>query len=305
MKRKFETAEEEHGDFLALSLSSSSSSSLSPPKPSLSSPPLSLPLQYTSFPSSSHSNFSSAPSSSNLNHHDYSIPMQNTAYPERPFFPPSITDPLFFLNPQQVVTEPVLSLPATQPYSSLNPNPSRRRISRNPNPHGPDGDEKSEIPTPFPWGKNRRAMVQSLRYLRENQILTITGMVQCKTCESSCEMGFDLEAKFAEVSTFFAMNECNMYDRAPRVWTTPILPICKNCGNSVRPVVSEKKRSINWLFLFLGQMLGCCTLEQLKYFCKHNGIFRTGSKDRILYLTYIGLGKQVDPTGPFGYHLMS
>lgn len=112
-------------------------------------------------------------------------------------------------------------------------------------------------------------------------------------------MGFNLETKFAEVSNFIAKNRGEMHDRAPHEWMYPILPVCENCGNSVRPVVSEKKRSINWLFLLLGQMLGCCTLEQLKYFCKHTKIFRTGAKDRILYLAYLGLCKQLDPTGPF------
>ncbi|KAH7510958.1 hypothetical protein FEM48_ZijujUnG0061700 [Ziziphus jujuba var. spinosa] len=47
------------------------------------------------------------------------------------------------------------------------------------------------------------------------------------------------------------------------------------------------------------EMLGCCTLEQLKYFCKHTKNHRTGAKDRVLYLTYLGLCKQLDPTGPF------
>ncbi|THG02676.1 hypothetical protein TEA_012074 [Camellia sinensis var. sinensis] len=76
---------------------------------------------------------------------------------------------------------------------------------------------------------------------------------------------------------------------------------CKFCEqeNNAKPVISEKKKSINWLFLLLGQMIGCCTLEQLKYFCKHTKNHRTGAKDRVLYLTYLGLCKQLDPNGPF------
>lgn len=38
-------------------------------------------------------------------------------------------------------------------------------------------------------------------------------------------------------------------------------------GNSVKP--SHRKKFINWLFLLLGQMLGYCTLQQLKYLFKH------------------------------------
>ncbi|WOH09609.1 hypothetical protein DCAR_0729067 [Daucus carota subsp. sativus] len=47
------------------------------------------------------------------------------------------------------------------------------------------------------------------------------------------------------------------------------------------------------------QMLGCCTVEQLKYFCKHTKNHRTGAKDRVLYLTYLAICKQLDPKGPF------
>jgi hypothetical protein len=46
-------------------------------------------------------------------------------------------------------------------------------------------------------------------------------------------------------------------------------------------------------------MLGCCTLDQLKYFCKHTKNHRTGAKDRVLFLAYLGLCKQLDPNGPF------
>ncbi|XP_028777098.1 uncharacterized protein LOC114733769 [Neltuma alba] len=298
MKRhEFKGAEEEDHDLLELSLSSSSSS-----KPNLlPSPPLSLSSQCPSFPSLPHPNFPSASSSSSPNL-QYSYSTQDLAYPTTLFPPPLSTHPLFFNNPQ-LITEPAPLLPTTQPRLSLSANPGQRaglclqsRISRNPN-RRPRGAKSETIPPPFPWATDRRAMVHSLRYLRDNQMLTITGIVQCRTCESSYEMGFDLEAKFAEVSTFITINKCNMYNRAPKVWLSPILPICKNCGNSVRPVVSEKKRSINWLFLFLGQMLGCCTLEQLKYYCKHTGNFRTGAKDRILYITYLGLREQLQPSG--------
>ncbi|EEF43292.1 hypothetical protein RCOM_0937400 [Ricinus communis] len=123
----------------------------------------------------------------------------------------------------------------------------------------------------------------------------------CKRCEKQYELGFNLREKFVEVGTFIAENKNSMHDRAPGVWMTPALPTCKYCDqeNSVKPVICDKKKGINWLFLLLGQMLGCCTLEQLKYFCKHTKNHRTGAKDRVLYLTYLGLCKQLDPNGPF------
>lgn len=144
-------------------------------------------------------------------------------------------------------------------------------------------------------------MVHSLEYLYSRQIVTITGEVQCKRCERQYKMEYNLKEKFLEVGSFIAGNKSTMRDRAPSVWMNPVLPPCKFCEqeNSAKPIIGEKKKVINWLFLLLGQMLGCCTLEQLKYFCKHTKNHRTGAKDRVLYLTYLGLCKQLDPKGPF------
>uniref|UniRef100_A0A0E0JMR1 DUF7086 domain-containing protein n=1 Tax=Oryza punctata TaxID=4537 RepID=A0A0E0JMR1_ORYPU len=58
-------------------------------------------------------------------------------------------------------------------------------------------------------------------------------------------------------------------------------------------------RETNWLFLFLGQMLGCCTLEGLKFFCKNTKNHCTGAKNRVLYYAYIEMCRQLDPQGPF------
>ncbi|KAG6711593.1 hypothetical protein I3843_05G054900, partial [Carya illinoinensis] len=157
------------------------------------------------------------------------------------------------------------------------------------------------INAPFPWATTRRATVYSLECLRSKQIDTITGSVQCKRCERQYEIGYNLEQKLDEVGHYIVANKSSMHDRAPSNWMNPVLPKCKFCGqeNSSKPIISQKKKAINWLFLLLGQMLGCCTLEQLKYFCKHTKNHRTGAKDRVLYLTYLGLCKQLDPSGPF------
>ncbi|KAK7285211.1 hypothetical protein RJT34_19973 [Clitoria ternatea] len=45
------------------------------------------------------------------------------------------------------------------------------------------------------------------------------------------------------------------------------------------------------------EMLGYCTLEQLKYFCKHTNCHRTHAKNRLLYSTNMGLIKQLEPRG--------
>ncbi|MBA0556961.1 hypothetical protein Golob_027021 [Gossypium lobatum] len=183
--------------------------------------------------------------------------------------------------------------------SSSSPRPSR--VRRNPTQNLREGKSETVEP-PFPWATNHRATVYSINYLlSEKNISKITGIVQCKKCEKQYSMDFDLKEKFSEIGSFIAENKNSMHDRALLSWLNPVLPKCKYCNqeNSARPVIADKKKDINWLFLFLGQLLGCCTLEQLKYFCKHTKNHRTGAKDRVLYLTYLGLCKQLDPSGPF------
>ncbi|XAR72827.1 hypothetical protein NMG60_11019599 [Bertholletia excelsa] len=161
---------------------------------------------------------------------------------------------------------------------------------------------KSEIiPPPYPWATNRRAVVHSYQHLVANNILSISGKVRCRRCEEEYEMHYDLREKFREVGTYVARNKYDMCDRAPDHWEEPTLPTCQSCRkeNSVRPVMAPKKKQINWLFLFLSQLVACCTLDQLKYFCKHTGNHRTGAKNRLIYLTYLAICKQLDPRGPF------
>lgn len=151
------------------------------------------------------------------------------------------------------------------------------------------------IPPPYIWATTRRANVHSLHYLLSNGINTISGQVQCKRCEKTYEIEYDLQEKYRDVAHFISTNKDIMHDRAPPIWMNPSLPNCKFCDqqNCVKPILTKKK-SINWLFLLLGQMLGCCKLAQLKYFCKHTKNHRTGAKDRVLYLTYLELCKQLD-----------
>jgi hypothetical protein len=193
---------------------------------------------------------------------------------------------------------PESSTPAPQPPPVYRHEVGTRRVRRSPALR----DGKSDtVPAPFPWATTRRAHVHSLDYLRSKQIVTVTGEVQCKKCQRQYEMAYPLEDKFKEVGYFIAINRDSMRDRAPAVWSNPHFPTCNFCGeeNSAKPIISEKKKTINWLFLLLGQFLGCLTLEQLKYFCKHTQNHRTGAKDRVLYLTYLALCKQLDPNGPF------
>ncbi|KAI3667782.1 hypothetical protein L6452_42851 [Arctium lappa] len=228
----------------------------------------------------------------------------------QPQFPPPQPLELLMFHPIYVPQPPPQSQPQAQaqaqpqPEPQLQPQPQfapgPRRNRRNPT-HAPRPGKSLTIQPPFPWATNRRARVHSLIYLTERGITTISGEVQCKRCEQRYEIEYNLEEKFSELARFIAEKKPLFRHRAPPVWLNPTLPRCDLCHqeNSVKPKMAEKKNSINWLFLLLGQMVGCCTLEQLKYFCKHTANHRTGAKDRILYLTYLGLCKQIDPTGPY------
>ncbi|KAK1428642.1 hypothetical protein QVD17_17481 [Tagetes erecta] len=198
-------------------------------------------------------------------------------------------------------TQPQLPLPVATLQATFPPPPpptqdlshAPRRNRRKPS-HAPGQGKSTIIPPPYPWATDRRAKVQTLKYLTENRIKTIAGEMECKRCQKTYEIEFDFERKYKEISEYVELHMYDFRDRAPANWMSPTLPKCRFCSqeNSMKPVM-RKKKSINWLFLFLGQMLGCCTLEQLKYFCKHTGNHRTGAKDRVLFLTYLELFKQI------------
>ncbi|KAL8540265.1 hypothetical protein ACS0TY_001743 [Phlomoides rotata] len=188
--------------------------------------------------------------------------------------------------------------PENRPTHSPTIRPPRRRTSTGTPPPG----KLVTFPPPYPWAGDRSCIVHTLTHLYSQNIFIISGDARCKKCEQAYKIEYNLEEKYREVFNFIAENIENMNDRAPRIWMSPAL---LNCGhynerNSLKPVISEKKKSINWLFLFLGQMLGCCTLDQLRYYCKHSNIHRTGAKDRLVFYTYMDLCNQLQPNGPLG-----
>ncbi|XP_021753567.1 uncharacterized protein LOC110718938 [Chenopodium quinoa] len=190
-----------------------------------------------------------------------------------------------------------LSIPSNKdPSSSSTNTPRVRRNSAAPS-QAREAAKSGTITPPYPWATEYRAKVHSMQYLLQNGRRTINDQVQCKKCEKTFDLDYDIQEKFQEISTLIATQRDEWHNRAPRAWTDPVLPTCRLCGevDACKPLISEKKRSINWLFLVLGQLLGCCTLEQLKYFCKHTKLHRTGAKDRLIYLSYFELCKQLDP----------
>ncbi|XP_073042083.1 uncharacterized protein [Primulina eburnea] len=227
-------------------------------------------------------------------------------FPQPPSFPSSPVNRQF--PPTATINSPILPTQPFTPPPSLfqepscngdgHPRPPRSRF--NPT-QLPRGGKSLEIAPPYSWATNLRATVHSLQHLLSIPIHTIIGDVQCKRCDRNYEMGFDLRQKSLEIFQFIIENKGRTHDQPPIAWLFPDLIPCRLCGknNSVKPIISDKKKTVNWLFLLLGQMLGFCKLDQLKYFCKHTNNHRTGSKGRLLYLTYVQLCKQLDPKGPF------
>ncbi|KAL5150761.1 hypothetical protein HKD37_13G037321 [Glycine soja] len=214
--------------------------------------------------------------------------------------------PTLIMQPQPQPQNPFIN-PRLAPYTASNHNNMNAAVDRvQANAPVPsslsrsrrrDGRSETIVP-PFPWATNRRATVQTRKYLLENKILKIRGDMECRMCKRKYLMVLDLESKFSELWSFIQKEKESMHDRAPSVWLKPVLPRCYHCGqeNSVQPsLAGTKKKAINWLFLLLGQMLGCCTLNHLKYFLKHTNRHRTGAKDRNLYSTYMGLCQQLVP----------
>lgn len=304
--------EDDFDGLLTLSLSTGYNSYRTPPsnpnEPSSSnssSPP-------PSSPSSSSINLDIAPSSMPTS---YSLPFVSQSYP--PFYQQQYSYHQFMVpTPPSLNSNPnpnTYPSPSQDPIPNQNSNPnslsqenttagsssSSKRIRRYCRRTVRQGQSET-IPPPFPWATDRRAMVHRLDYLLAHNITTISGEVQCKRCDAKYEIEYDLREKFGEVATYIRENRDNMHNRAPAVWMNPNLPVCKSCkqNNCVKPA-SSKKRDINWLFLLLGQMLGCCRIAELKYFCKHTKNHRTGAKDRVLYYTYLDICKQLDPSGPF------
>ncbi|XP_042490007.1 uncharacterized protein LOC122069978 [Macadamia integrifolia] len=240
------------------------------------------------------------------------LPLPRLPPPPAPTLPPY----QFYLSPL-IVDSSSLNLVTSSPTSNLVTDPSvtttlvagsstststahpehntsyKSRTRRNPT-QAPRAGKSDTIPAPYPWATTLRATVHSLEHLLQSGLHTISGECRCKECDQKDTIMFDLQSKFFEVANFIAVNNSKMHDRAPNDWNDPLLPTCKYCEkkNSVKPIINKKKE-INWLFLFLGQMLGCCNLEQLKYFCKHTKNHRTGAKDRVLYLTYLTICKQL------------
>lgn len=183
--------------------------------------------------------------------------------------------------------------------SSSSARPERPR-GRRPGVRPPKEGRTETIEPPYPWATSRRVKIHKLSDLIERGIIVIKGDVECKQCKEVYTIEYDLVQKFSEVGGFLATYKDAMQQRAPDWMMNPQGLDCKLCGckNCVIPQI-KKKRSTNWLFLLLGRMIGHCKLTHLKYYLKHADIHRTGAKDRLVFLTYLDLCKQLDPDSPY------
>jgi len=200
--------------------------------------------------------------------------------------------------------------PPPPPRTAALPRSTRRRLNngspaarRRPRAK-PRDDDKEDVDgglqdqePPFPWATERPARHDTLESLLRRGVTTVEGQARCKRCAARRPVAYDLASKFRELRDHVVAHRHAMDDRAPDAWMYPALPDCAACGHkgAMWPEIAADKRRINWLFLLLGQTLGCCTLEQLKYFCQNTGRHRTGAKNRVLYYAYIEMCNQLEP----------
>ncbi|XP_044505695.1 uncharacterized protein LOC123225652 [Mangifera indica] len=84
---------------------------------------------------------------------------------------------------------------------------------------------------------------------------------------------------------FIVDNKSIMHDRARKVWMNFVLP--------------TREEADELVVFALGIVVGLLYTHRLKYFCKRTKNHGTGPRDRVLHLTYLGLCKQIDPSGGF------
>ncbi|KAK1268438.1 hypothetical protein QJS04_geneDACA006335 [Acorus gramineus] len=164
--------------------------------------------------------------------------------------------------------------------------------------YGPKVGKGLTIDRTFPWAGTERAIIRSLESLLSAKINTITGTVQCKICKGRLKVQYDILEKFEKLKAFIVAEKPNMQDKkAPYAWQHPKRGSCYMClrHNTMEPLIWPKKQGINWLFLLLGQTIGFCNEDQLRYLCKHNHVVRSGNMEELIYNTYFCLCKMLQP----------
>ncbi|KAG0464768.1 hypothetical protein HPP92_018932 [Vanilla planifolia] len=153
--------------------------------------------------------------------------------------------------------------------------------------------------------KNRAPFSMGSRIPRKGAIFSGTpstgdlpgaGNYICGNCGHKVTAEYDVETEFGKLLAFMAANEAAICNNSlPNEWREPVCPSCPMCSKVMKPEAAETMEKTNWLFLLLGQTIGHLDLTLLRYFCKHNEVHRTGSKDRLVCSTYLTLCSQLDP----------
>lgn len=159
-------------------------------------------------------------------------------------------------------------------------------------------------PPPFPWAANTTGTkICTLEYILYTlHIDSVSADFKCMICGDVEKVEYNLAHKYMQVSDYIHRKGTKMGGIASNSWQFPTRPQCKNCNNKRRcleEVIKKDNNSINWLFLFVGKLIGCCKVQQLKEFCEQNEIECSGTKPRLVYLTYLGLCKQLDPQASY------
>ncbi|KAI9071745.1 hypothetical protein K1719_046284 [Acacia pycnantha] len=223
--------------------------------------------------------------------YDFPFPLFHQATCSLPETPPhSSTQPQSVeqnsLVPPTDFTQTPEATPSPPPEGQAGPSGTSSRVRKK--------CKETAIESPYPWAKPTRAKIFSREELLSRNITVIIGDVRCKGCKEKYKVEYDLLTKFSEISSFIDKKKDLMHSRAPKEWCNPELLDCKLCNHSkcVEPILTKKK-STNWLFLFLGQMIGFCKLNHLRYYCKYANLHKTGAKNRLVFYTYMDLRRQL------------
>ena len=65
----------------------------------------------------------------------------------------------------------------------------------------------------YPWATNSCATVQRIGYLLAEEIIEISGTVQCKLCEKQYEMGYDVRVEFPKILKYVTEIKSGMEDQ--------------------------------------------------------------------------------------------
>ncbi|XP_057499370.1 uncharacterized protein LOC130783650 [Actinidia eriantha] len=165
----------------------------------------------------------------------------------------------------------------------------------------PSPPQNPPSPPPYAWATNDRCDGRvglcSLDYLMSAGITEISGTVKCRFCDRFSTLNYDLMKRFGALKDFIRENKAAMRGEAPKVWNKSSinLPECTVChkARAMKPCRTKHPRTYNWLFMLLGQTLAVCSPSDLDYFFN-----RYSRQTQLLYLTYLGLCKQLEPNEP-------